>query len=153
ATMMQSFAICALVTVLWFVISYSLAFSGGGAFIGDLSRVFLRGLTLDVAHELAATIPETVFITFQMTFAIITCALITGAVADRMKFSALLWFISLWLILVYSPIAHMVWHPNGYLFKMGVLDFAGGTVVHINAGVAGLVAAVVLGKRHGFGHD
>jgi Amt family ammonium transporter len=101
----------------------------------------------------ATTIPESVFAMFQMTFAIITAALITGAVADRMKFSALLVFVTLWTLLVYSPIAHWVWHPNGWIFALGALDFAGGTVVHINAGVAGLIAAIVLGKRTGYGHD
>lgn len=161
STMMQSFAICCLVTVLWMVAGYSLAFGNGGPYVGDLSRFLLTGIGWDTPFVLgdgleaaaATTIPETVFMTFQMTFAIITPALICGAFADRMKFSALLWFIGLWSLLVYSPIAHWVWQPNGFLFAWGVLDFAGGTVVHINAGVAGLVGALVLGKRRGYGHD
>jgi Amt family ammonium transporter len=162
ATMMQSFAICALVTVLWMVLGYSLAFGEGNAYIGDLSRLLMRGMaenwdkpfTLGSGDgALALTIPESVFAMFQMTFAIITAALITGAVADRMKFSALMLFMGLWTLIVYSPVAHWVWHPNGWIFALGALDFAGGTVVHINAGVAGLVAAIVLGKRTGYGHD
>ena len=150
ATAMQSFAITCLVTVLWMVIGYSLAFTEGGAYFGGMSRFFLHGMGSDA---LSGTIPETVFMTFQMTFAIITPALITGAFADRMKFSAMLWFMGLWLVLVYSPIAHWVWGPGGWLAGKGVLDFAGGTVVHINAGVAGLVAAIVLGKRIGYGKE
>ena len=162
ATMMQSFAVCGLVGVLWMVLGYSLAFGDGNAYIGDLSKVFLAGMgeTWDKPFVLgsgdgaiATTIPESVFVTFQMTFAIITAALITGAVADRMKFSALMLFITLWTLVVYSPVAHWVWHPNGWIFALGALDFAGGTVVHINAGVAGLVAAIVLGKRVGYGTD
>ena len=162
ATMMQSFSICALVSVLWMVAGYSLAFGEGNAWIGDFSRFFLGGLaenwdkpfTLGSGDAaVATTIPESVFLMFQMTFAIITGALITGAVADRMKFSALLVFVGLWTLLVYSPIAHWVWHPNGWIFELGALDFAGGTVVHINAGVAGLVAAIVLGKRIGYGSE
>jgi Amt family ammonium transporter len=162
ATMMQSFSICALVSVLWMVAGYSLAFGEGNAWIGDFSRFFLGGLaenwdkpfTLGSGDAaIATTIPESVFLMFQMTFAIITAALITGAVADRMKFSALLVFVGLWTLLVYSPIAHWVWHPNGWIFELGALDFAGGTVVHINAGVAGLVAAIVLGKRVGYGSE
>ena len=162
ATMMQSFSICALVSVLWMVAGYSLAFGEGNAWIGDFSRFFLGGLaenwdkpfTLGSGDAaVATTIPESVFLTFQMTFAIITGALITGAVADRMKFSALMVFVGLWTLLVYSPIAHWVWHPNGWIFELGALDFAGGTVVHINAGVAGLVAAIVLGKRVGYGSE
>lgn len=162
ATMMQSFSICALVSVLWMVAGYSLAFGEGNAWIGDFSRFFLGGLaenwdkpfTLGSGDAaIATTIPESVFLTFQMTFAIITGALITGAVADRMKFSALMVFVGLWTLLVYSPVAHWVWHPNGWIFELGALDFAGGTVVHINAGVAGLVAAIVLGKRVGYGSE
>jgi Amt family ammonium transporter len=162
ATLMQSFAICALVGLLWVVVGYSLAFGEGNAYIGDLSRVLLKGIaeTWDKPFTLgsgeaavATTIPESVFIMFQMTFAIITAALITGALADRMKFSALMVFVALWTLLVYSPVAHWVWHPNGWIFAKGALDFAGGTVVHINAGVAGLVGAIVLGKRVGYGHD
>lgn len=150
AIMMQSFAITCLVTVLWMIVGYSLAFSEGNAIIGGFGNLFLSGLAIDSVNDLAKTIPETVFMTFQMTFAIITPALITGAFADRMKFSAMLWFIGLWLIFVYAPVAHMVW-GGGLMGEMGVLDYAGGTVVHINAGVAGLVAALVLGKRHGYG--
>ncbi len=150
ATTMQVFAICCLVTVLWMIIGYSLAFTEGTAYLGGLSRIFLRGMGVDA---LSGTIPETVFMTFQMTFAIITPALIVGSYADRMKFSALLWFIGAWSIVVYAPIAHWVWGPGGFLGAAGVLDFAGGTVVHINAGVAGLVAAMVLGKRVGHGRE
>ncbi|MBL6456065.1 ammonium transporter [Belnapia sp. T6] len=162
ATMMQSFTITALVTVVWMVAGYSIAFGEGGPWFGDLSKLFLSGLaenwdkpfTLGSGDgAVAFTIPETVFLMFQMTFAIITPALITGAFADRMRFSAMVLFSVLWSLLVYSPIAHWVWHPNGWIFALGALDFAGGTVVHINAGVAGLVSALVLGKRVGYGHD
>ena len=163
ATMMQSFIITCLVTVLWFVVGYSIAFTPGNAYFGDLSRLLLNGIAdkWDQPFILAAgtdgavtnTIPETVFMMFQMTFAIITPALIAGAFADRMKFSALCVFMTLWSLLVYAPIAHWVWSPTGWLNGIGVADFAGGTVVHINAGVAGLVCALVLGKRLGFGTD
>jgi Amt family ammonium transporter len=149
SVMMQCFAITALVTVLWTVIGYSLAFTDGGGmndYLGGFSKMFLAGVTGDA---LSGTIPETVFMTFQMTFAIITPALIVGAFAERMKFSAMLWFMGLWLVLVYAPICHWVW-GGGWLGNMGVLDFAGGTVVHINAGIAGLMAALVLGKRKGY---
>jgi len=161
ATVMQSFAITCLVTVLWTVIGYTLAFTPGNAFIGGLSRTMLAGMafikgdkatTLTVSH-LAPTIPESVYFVYQMTFAIITPALITGAFADRMQFSAMLVFMALWSLVVYSPIAHMVWEPTGWLSAAGILDFAGGTVVHINAGVAGLVCALVLGKRVGYGRE
>ena len=152
ATVMQSFAVTCLVTVLWMVITYSLAFTSGSAVVGGMSRVFLAGMTLDSVHDLAKTIPESVFMCFQMTFAIITPALIAGAFAERMKFSAMMWFMGLWAIVVYAPIAHWVW-GGGFLGDWGVLDYAGGTVVHINAGVAGLVCALVLGKRKGFGAD
>jgi len=145
---MQSFAICCLVTILWMVIGYSLAFTEGNPVFGSFSKVLLSGMAID---SLTYAVPESVFMTFQMTFAIITPALIAGAFADRMKFSALLWFMGAWLILVYAPIAHMVWGTGGLMFDMGMLDFAGGLVVHINAGVAGLVAALVLGKRRGYG--
>src|SRR5579885_425421 len=150
ATVMQSFAITCLVTILWTVLGYSLAFTGGTRFIGGLSQVLLNALRIDSVNPLAKTIPESVYMTFQMTFAIITPALICGAFADRMKFSALLWFIGLWSILVYAPIAHWVWGPGGFLNDKGVLDFAGGTVVHINSGVAGLMACLVMGKRRGY---
>jgi Amt family ammonium transporter len=162
ATMMQSFAITAIVTVVWAVIGYSLAFGEGNAYVGDLSKLFLSNLaeswdkpfTLGSGDAaVATTIPETVFLMFQMTFAIITPALIAGAFADRMKFSALVIFTILWTVLIYSPVAHWVWHPNGWIFALGALDFAGGTVVHVNAGVAGLVCALVLGKRVGYGND
>ena len=158
-TVMTSFAITSLVTILWVICEYSLAFRGGTPFIGGLDRAFLHGILSDISkgignpNPLAATIPETVYICFQLTFAIITPALIAGAFAERMKFSAMLWFIGLWAILVYAPIAHWVWGPDGFLAAGNadawtkVLDFAGGTVVHINAGVAGLMAAVCLGKR------
>jgi ammonium transporter, Amt family len=150
ATVMQSFAITCLVTVLWMVIGYSWAFTDGGPYLGGSSRFLLMGMSTDVVSPLAATIPESVYMCFQMTFAIITPALICGSFADRMKFSAMMWFIGLWSLFVYSPIAHWVW-GGGWLGGMGVLDFAGGTVVHINAGVAGLCTALVLGKRKGLG--
>jgi Amt family ammonium transporter len=163
ATMAQSFAICAIVSIVWMVIGYSIAFGNGGTWFGDFSKVLLTGIAWDKPFvlgaglggdsEVAFTIPETVFVVFQMTFAIITAALITGAVADRMKFSALCIFIVLWSVLIYSPVAHWVWHPNGIIWAWGALDFAGGTVVHINAGIAGLVAAYVLGKRVGYGSE
>jgi Amt family ammonium transporter len=153
AMVMQSFAVCCLVTVIWMVVGYSLAFTEGSGFVGGFSRILLSGMGLDSVSPLAGTIPESVFMMFQMTFAIITPALITGAIADRMKFSAMLWFMGLWSILVYSPIAHMVWFPTGFMAQAGVLDFAGGTVVHINAGIAGLVAALVLGRRRGYPNE
>ena len=152
-TVMQSFAITCLVTVLWMIVSYSLAFTEGNPFFGGFSGVLLDGMTVDSINDLAKTIPESVYMCFQMTFAIITPALICGAFADRMKFSALLWFIGLWAVLVYAPIAHWVWGPGGFLNDAGILDFAGGTVVHINSGVAGLMAALVLGKRRGYGSE
>ncbi len=162
ATLMQSFFLAALASVIWMVAGYSLAFGEGGAYVGDLSKMFLSGVAENWAAPftlgsgdaaVAFTIPETVFVMFQMTFAIITPALATGAWADRIKFSALVVFTIFWSLLVYSPVAHWVWHPNGWIFALGALDFAGGTVVHINAGVAGLVGAVMLGKRTGLGHD
>ncbi len=147
ATMMQCFAITCVVTILWALLGYSIAFGGDGTWWGGLGKAFLRGVTADA---LSGTIPETVFMTFQMTFAIITPALIVGAFAERMKFSAMLWFMAVWLLLVYAPIAHWVWGDGGWLGGRGILDFAGGTVVHINAGIAGLVAALVLGPRKGY---
>ena len=159
ATLMQSFAITALVTILWTVVGYSLSFTVGTPYIGDFSRVFLNGMAyLKDANKLtvhpgAGTIPESVFMMFQMTFAIITPALIAGAFAERMKFSAMLVFIGLWSLLVYAPVAHWVWAPGGWMGDKGVLDFAGGTVVHINAGVAGLICALVMGKRIGYGKE
>jgi Amt family ammonium transporter len=148
SVLMQCFAITALMTILWVVYAYSMAFEAGPAnwFVGGLGKAFLAGVSVD---SLSGTIPETVFMTFQMTFAIITPALIVGAFAERMKFSALLWFMGLWLTFVYAPVCHWVW-GGGWLGDWGVLDFAGGTVVHINAGIAGLVAAIMLGKRAGF---
>lgn len=153
ATVMQSFAVTCLVTVLWMIVSYSLAFTPGSPYIGGLSRFMLNGMGIDAINDLAKTIPESVYMCFQMTFAIITPALICGAFADRMKFSAMLWFIGLWAVLVYAPIAHWVWGSDGFLNGAGILDFAGGTVVHINAGVAGLMAALVMGKRRGYGQE
>ena len=152
-TVMQSFAITCLITVLWTVVTYSFAFTTGSPFLGGMSRFLLYGMTLDTVNDLAKTIPESVYVCFQMTFAIITPALICGAIADRMKFSALLWFIGLWAVCVYAPIAHWVWGADGFLNDAGVLDFAGGTVVHINSGVAGLMAALVMGKRTGYGTE
>ncbi|MEJ2611257.1 MAG: ammonium transporter [Candidatus Thiodiazotropha sp.] len=146
SVLMQCFAITGLMTILWVIAGYSIAFTEGTDYYGGLSKLFLAGVTAD---SLSGTIPETVFMTFQMTFAIITPALIVGAFAERMKFSAMLWFMAIWLLVVYAPICHWVW-GGGWLGNMGVLDFAGGTVVHINAGVAGLVAALVLGKRKGY---
>ncbi len=143
---MQTITIAALMSVLWVVAGYSLAFGEGGALVGDLSKAFFAGVSVD---SLSGTIPETVFATFQMTFAIITPVLIIGAFAERMKFSAILLFMSIWMLVVYAPICHMVW-GGGFLGEAGALDFAGGTVVHINAGVAGLVCALVLGKRIGY---
>jgi Amt family ammonium transporter len=167
ATMMQSFTICCIVTLVWVVAGYSIAFTNGNAYMGDFSRILLNGIGAniskgaDIAFTLGAgtdaaavqTVPETVYMMFQMTFAIITPALIAGAFADRMKFSAMCIFMTLWSLLVYSPIAHWVWAPTGWIAQLGVLDFAGGTVVHINAGIAGLMCALVLGKRVGYGSD
>ncbi|HZT89126.1 MAG TPA: ammonium transporter [Stellaceae bacterium] len=153
STVMQSFMVTCLVTVLWTVVTYSMAFTAGGPFVGGMSRFLLMGMTLDSVNDLAKTIPESVYMCFQMTFAIITPALICGSVADRMKFSALMWFIGLWAILVYAPVAHWVWGSDGFLNGAGVLDFAGGTVVHINSGVAGLMCALMLGKRRGYGTE
>jgi Amt family ammonium transporter len=152
ATMAQSLAATFLVSILWAVVGYSLAFTGEGAFIGTLERIFLDGVTLGAVSPLAKTIPESLFMIYQMTFAIITVALVAGSVADRIRFSAFLLFCSFWLLLVYVPIAHWVW-GGGFLGTYGVIDFAGGTVVHLNAGVAGLVAAYVLGARRGYGSE
>lgn len=155
ATVMQSFSTACLVAVLWMVAGYSLAFTNGNQWVGNLSRLLLQGMNMNDAFVLGAgtgdpaplTIPEPLYMMFQMTFAIITPALIAGAFCDRIKFSSMLVFMGLWSLIVYAPIAHWVWHPNGFLSSAGVLDFAGGTVVHINAGVAGLIAAIVIGKR------
>jgi Amt family ammonium transporter len=159
ATLMQSFAITCVASVLWVVVGYTLAFTPGNGVFGGFQRFFLNGMVFEneagkmsVSH-LALTIPESVYMMFQMTFAIITPALVTGAFADRMKFSAMLWFMGLWSVLIYAPIAHMMWEPTGFWATAGVLDFAGGTVVHINAGIAGLVCALMLGKRLGYGRE
>jgi len=152
ATMAQSVACTAFCSLLWFAVGYSLSFAGDGAWLGTLERAFLRGVTMDSTSAFAPTIPEALFMFYQMTFAIITVALVAGSVADRMRFSAFVWFAVGWLILVYVPIAHWVW-GGGFLARAGALDFAGGTVVHLNAGIAGLVAACVLGKRYGYGTD
>ncbi|MBL8643935.1 MAG: ammonium transporter [Rhodospirillaceae bacterium] len=149
STVMHSFAITCLISILWMVAGYSLTFTAGNAYLGDLSKAFLKGVDVGA---ISYTIPETVFVVFQMTFAIITPALIAGAFVDRMKFSAMLIFMAIWSLAVYVPVAHWVW-GGGFLGSAGVLDFAGGTVVHINAGVAGLVLALVLGKRTGYGKD
>ncbi|WP_296281541.1 ammonium transporter [uncultured Acinetobacter sp.] len=149
STMAHSFSAAAIVSVVWIVIGYSLAFGEGNAVIGSLDKVMLSGITTDA---LSGTIPEILFVIFQMTFAIITVAIISGSVADRMKFSAWIAFITAWVIVVYAPIAHWVW-GGGWLMNDGALDFAGGTVVHINSGVAGLVAAYLLGKRMGLGKE
>jgi len=167
ATMMQSFVITCLITVLWFIVGYSLAFHGDNPYFGDLSALFLQNLigpdqTATVGGILWAAgadanggaIPESVNMMFQMTFAIITPALITGAFADRMKFSAVIVFSILWSLIVYCTVAHWVWAPGGWLgTKLGVLDYAGGTVVHINAGIAGLIGCLLVGKRKGYGHE
>jgi len=152
ATMAQSLIATALISILWCGGAYSLAFSGDGAFIGDASRIFLKDMGLQSVSSFAQTIPEIVFMAYQMTFAVITCALVAGSVAERMTFSAFIIFSALWLFIVYVPSAHWVW-GGGFLQKMGLLDFAGGTVVHINAGVAGLVAALMIGNRVGFGRE
>ena len=146
SVLMQCFAITGLMSILWAFWGYSIAFDEGGAFMGGLGKAFLAGVTVD---SLSGTIPETVFMTFQMTFAVITPALIVGAFAERMKFSAVLWFMGIWVTLVYAPVTHWVW-GGGWLGDRGILDFAGGTVVHINAGVAGLAACLVLGRRKGY---
>jgi Amt family ammonium transporter len=144
---MQCFAITGLVTILWVIVGYSIAFGGEGPFWGGFGKIFLAGVGVET---LFGTIPETVFMTFQMTFAIITPALMVGAFAERMKFSAMLWFMGIWLIVVYAPICHWVWGDGGWLGALGVIDFAGGTVVHINAGIAGLIVALLLGNRNGY---
>jgi Amt family ammonium transporter len=160
ATMMQAFAIVCVVTLLWWLIGYSLAFTPGNPFLGGMSRALFNGMTfmhdpvnkVSVSH-LALTIPETVYAMFQLTFAAITPALIAGAFAERMKFSAMLIFMVVWSLAVYVPIAHMVWEPTGWLSTSGVLDYAGGTVVHINAGIAGLASCLAMGKRVGYGRE
>ena len=151
SVLMQCFAIACLVSVAWLAGAYSLAFNGAGAWIGNLDKALLLGVPRDAVAP-NTTLPETVFFMFQMTFAIITPALIVGAYVERIKFGAVLLFSGLWLLVVYAPVAHWVW-GGGFLQKMGVLDFAGGTVVHINAGVAGLVGAYLCGKRLGYGRE
>ncbi|VAX46268.1 Ammonia transporter [Acinetobacter calcoaceticus] len=150
STMMFSLSAAILVSLLWVIAGYSIAFSGTGAFFGDLSKAMLNGVAFDA---LSGTIPESLFVIFQMTFAIITVAILSGSIADRMKYSAFMIFIAVWVLVVYAPITHWVWAADGWLFKAGALDFAGGTVVHINSGVAGLVAAYMLGKRIGLGRE
>lgn len=159
STVLQSFVICCVATLVWVVAGYSLAFTPNNAFIGSLDHFMLQGVTFDAVNgqlsvsHIASSIPESVWVMFQLTFAIITPALITGAFAERMRFGAMVLFIVFWLLLVYVPVAHWVWEPGGWLASMGALDFAGGTVVHINAGAAGLVCAYMLGKRKGYGKE
>ena len=148
STLAQSVAICGLMSILWYAVGYSLAFSEGTPFIGGLSKAFLSGISIST---LSGSIPELLFVFFQMTFAILTPALITGSLAERMKFSSLCVFMVAWSLLVYAPICHWVWASDGFFFQMGALDYAGGTVVHINAGIAGLVACLMLGRRTGYG--
>src|SRR5215475_10495140 len=157
ATMAQSLLCTALCSILWVVVGYSLAFNGDGALIGNLDKFMLQGIGMNSVAP-STKIPEMLFMLYQMTFAIITVALVAGSVADRMQFSAFVWFAALWLLVVYVPIAHWVWGggwltPDPATMAPGILDFAGGTVVHLNAGVAGLVAAYVIGKRYGYGTD
>ncbi len=158
STMMHSFSVAALISVLWMVVGYSLAFTEGNKVIGGFDRVLLHGMGVDVAKEMttvapnASSIPESVFMFFQMTFAVISTAIISGAFAERMKFSAMMWFSGLWFLLVYVPVCHWVW-GGGFMAHGGVMDYAGGTVVHISAGSAGLVAALVLGRRVGYGKE
>ena len=158
-TMASIVAIAALVSLLWFALGYSLAFTPGSGFLGGTTQFWFEGLDylkeagMVAVSPIAPNVPESVYAMFQLTFAIITAALVVGALVERMLFSAMLWFISLWSIVVYAPIAHWVWEPGGWLAQMGVLDFAGGSVVHINAGVSGLVCAYVLGPRKGYGRE
>ncbi len=152
-TLMQSFIAVAVISIQWVLWGYSLAFSPGNAFVGSLDWVALRGVGLEPYPDYAATIPHQAFMIFQAMFAVITPALITGSFAERMKFSAFLLFIVLWATLVYDPLAHMVWGVGGFLRKMGVLDFAGGTVVHVSSGVSALAAALVIGRRQGYGRE
>jgi Amt family ammonium transporter len=152
ATMAQTFAAVGIGSILWVAIGYSLTFVGDGPVIGTLERVLLNGMGMNTISPLAKTIPESVFMLYQMTFAVITVALVAGSVADRMRFSAFLWFGAGWMLLVYVPIAHWIW-GGGFLAAAGVIDFAGGLVVHLNAGIAGLVACMLLGKRRGYGTE
>lgn len=167
ATMMQSFAICCIITLLWVMVGYSLVFTTGTPFLGNFSKFMLNGvldyyhmgidkgfiLGADGSNPVAMTIPQSVYIVFQMTFIIISVAILVGSVAERIKFSALCLFCIFWALFSYVPIAHWVWNPTGWLANLGAIDFAGGTVVHINAGVAGLVCALVVGKRLGYGRS
>ncbi|MEA2446717.1 MAG: ammonium transporter, Amt family, partial [Actinomycetota bacterium] len=156
-TLMHSVFAMGLISILWVLVGYTLAFGPDhGGLIGGLDYIGFHGVSNIAAHPsglLGPTIPHSAFAIFQMMFAIITPALITGAFAERMKFSGYVLFMSLWLIFVYAPMAHWVWHPDGWIFKLGALDFAGGTVVHINAGIAALAAILVIGKRKGFGKE
>src|SRR6201995_4129492 len=152
ATMAQSLAAVMIISILWVAFGYSLVFVGDGPWIGSLDRWFLAGMALDSVNPAAPTIPEALFMLYQMTFAIITVALVAGSVADRMRFSAYLLFSIGWFVLVYIPLAHWIW-GGGFLGAMGVMDFAGGLVVHLSAGIGGLVAAKVLGRRHGYGSE
>ena len=147
--LIQCFAIACLASIIWLIAGYSLSFSGGGAYIGDLAKAFLAGVDTSTA---AGNIPENVFFMFQMTFAIITPALVVGAFVERIKFSAVLWISGLWLLLVYAPVTHWIW-GGGWLAQMGLQDFAGGLVVHLNCGMAALVIAKMLGSRKGFPND
>jgi Amt family ammonium transporter len=152
ATMAQSLGATALCSILWMALGYTLSFGGDAPALGTLDRVLLVGMGMDAISPFAKTIPEALFMIYQMTFAVITVALVSGSVADRMRFSAFMWFAALWLIVVYAPIAHWVW-GGGFLATAGVLDFAGGTVVHLNAGIAGIVGALMLGARRGYGSE
>src|SRR6185503_18643273 len=147
SVLMQCFALTCVVTLVWVVFGYSAAFAEGSGLIGGLTKAWMRGVELGTV---SGAIPETVFSMFQLTFAIITPALIIGGFAERTRFSAMLWFSILWLVVVYLPVAHWVWGPDGWLFARGFRDFAGGSVVHVNAGVAAIVAALVIGNRTGF---
>jgi Amt family ammonium transporter len=156
SVLMQVFSVFSLIVVLWTIYGYSLAFTGTGAFFGSFDKLFLSGITMDSLADTFTDnvkIPEMLFVAFQSTFAAITCALIVGAFAERIKFSAVLLFSVIWFTFSYIPVAHMVWYGEGYLFQQGAIDFAGGTVVHINAAVAGLVGAIMVGKRIGFGRE
>ena len=153
STLAHSFATTCLVTLLWYVVAYSLSFTDGNAFIGGFGRLFLHGMGRDTVSDRSMAVPESVFMSFQMTFAIITPALISGSFAERIKFPAVLWFSALWLLFVYSPVVHWIWSAHGWLAHLGVLDFAGGTVVEVNSGVAGLVTALVVGRRVGYGRE
>ena len=157
-TMACTVAIAALVTILWFAVSYSLAFTPGTGWLGGTGRMGFAGLDYVkegkvMASHIAPNVPESVYAMFQLTFAIITAALVVGSFVERMKFSSMLWFVALWSVFVYAPIAHWVWEPGGWLAQLGALDFAGGSVVHINAGVSGLVCAYFLGPRRGYGRE